>query len=90
MRDIFLQIQETLGRVFDRVDPYFGPAPIYGCGVWSWTCASRGADPMAIVETRAERIEAQSRYYNRDIHRGAFAVPNDLRRRDGRPGVEKA
>lgn len=37
---------------------------------------------MAIVETRAERIEAQSRYYNQDIHRGAFAVPNDLRRRD--------
>ena len=44
--------------------------------------ASRGVDPMAIVETRAERIEAQARYYNRDIHRGAFAVPNDLRRRD--------
>ena len=84
MRDIFLQIQETLGRVFPRVDPYFGPAPIYGCGVWSWTCASRGVDPTAVVDARAERIEAQSRYYNRDIHRGAFAVPNDLR---GRAGV---
>ena len=79
MRDIFLRIQETLGRVFDRVDPYFGPAPIYGCGIWSWTCASHGVDPLAIVDARAARIEAQSRYYNRDIHRGAFAVPNDLR-----------
>ena len=35
MREIFLQIQETLRRVFERVDPYFGPAPIYGCGIWS-------------------------------------------------------
>ena len=82
MREIFLQIQETLGRVFDRVDPYFGPAPIYGCGIWSWTCASRGSrsDSGHRGRARAERIEAQSRYYNRDIHRGAFAVPNDLRR----------
>ena len=80
MRDIFLQIQETLRRVFPRVDPYFGPAPIYGCGIWSWTCASRGVDPTTIVDDRAERIEARSRYYNRDVHRGAFAVPNDLRR----------
>ena len=79
MRGIFLRIQETLRRVFERVDPYFGPAPIYGCGIWSWTCASRGIDPTAIVDARAERIEAQSRYYNRDVHRGAFAVPNDLR-----------
>ena len=83
LREIFLQIQERLCRVFPRVDPYFGPAPIYGCGIWSWTCASRGIDPMAIVDARAERIEAQSRYYNRDIHRGAFALPNDLRRRVG-------
>ena len=35
---------------------------------------------MAIVDARAERIEAQSPYDNRDIHQGAFAVPNDLRR----------
>ena len=55
-------------------------ADFYGCGIWSWTCASRGTDPMAIADARAERIEAQSRYYNRDVHRGAFALPNDLRR----------
>lgn len=79
MREIFLETQETLGRVFGRVQPYFGPAPIYGAGVWSWTFASDEVDPQAIDATRAERIQAAAKYYNAEIHRAAFARPNDLR-----------
>jgi spermidine synthase len=79
MRDIFLEIRDTLGRIFSRVHPYFGPAPIYGAGVWSWTFASDTVDPLALDPTRAERMEAATKYYNADIHRGAFALPNDLR-----------
>ena len=79
MRDVFLDIQATLGRIFGRVHPYFGPAPIYNAGPWSWTFASQEVDPMAIDSARARRAELTAKYYNADIHRASFAVPNDLR-----------
>ena len=91
MRDIFLQIQETLGRVFDRRGPVLRAGPDLRLrGLVVDLRLARGRSDGNRGDARAERIEAQSRYYNRDIHRGAFAVPNDLRRRDGHPGVETA
>ena len=88
MRDIFLQIQETLRRVFARVDPYFGPGSdlrlrAYGRGpARRWGRTRRRSWIPAPSASRHSRA-----YYNRDIHRGAFAVPNDLRRRVG--GIEQ-
>jgi spermidine synthase len=35
---------------------------------------------MAIIDERARAIEAHTRYYNRAIHRGAFALPNELKK----------
>ena len=79
MREVFTEIQDTLGRIFGKVDPYFGPAPIYGAGVWSWTLASDAVDPLAPAAVRVQRIEAVAKYYNAAIHRAAFARPNELR-----------
>lgn len=81
MPKLFAQIQASLAEHFPIVRPYFGPVLIYGASQWSWTFASDSADPMAIVEDRAAAIEDTCRWYNRDIHRGAFAVPSDLARR---------
>jgi spermidine synthase len=81
MRDLFVQIQRTLANEFDTVKPYFAPVLLYGASQWSWTFASNGVDPLALNEERAAAIEDSCRYYNRDIHRGAFAVPSDLARR---------
>lgn len=79
MREVFSEIQSALGRCFRRVHPYFGPAPIYNAGTWSWTFASREVDPHALIEPRVRRAEATSRYYNAEIHRASFALPNELR-----------
>lgn len=84
MRPLFLEIQHTLGAVFSRVDPYFGPVPLYGAGTWSWTYATNAADPHAIDAQRMAAIEPGCKHYNRDIHEAAFALPNDLRRELGR------
>ncbi len=68
-----------LGQVFPRVHPYFGSVPIYGAGPWSWTYAGeKDVDPLRQVEARVARVEAAARHYNRHVHRGAFAVPNDV------------
>jgi spermidine synthase len=79
MRDDFLRIVRTLRGVFPRVHPYFGPVPIYPSGGWSWTFASTQIDPLTPREDRLAQIEPVCRYYNRDIHRAAFAQPNDIR-----------
>ncbi len=81
---VFFDIQAALGRVFPKVHPYFWSIPLYGTGPWSFTYASKGADPVRIDDERAARIEAESRVYNRDIHRGVFAIPQAIRRKLGR------
>jgi spermidine synthase len=81
MREDFVRIVKTLRHAFPEAHPYLGPVPIYPCGTWSWTVASRGG--VDLKSPRAERlaqIEDGCRYYNRDIHRAAFVLPNDLRR----------
>jgi spermidine synthase len=78
-KDVFLDIAVTLGKLFPRVYPYFGAVPIYASGSWSWTYASRTADPMALNDARVSFQEKRCKYYNRDIHKAAFAVPNNLR-----------
>jgi spermidine synthase len=79
MPKLFGEIVTTLRELFPRVHPYFGPVPLYAAGIWSWTYASKGADPMAIDDQRLAAIEAGCKQYNRDIHRGAFALPNYVR-----------
>jgi spermidine synthase len=78
-RKTFVEIVHTLGNVFGTVHPYFGTVPLYATGAWSWTLAARRLDPFALNEQRVELQEKRCRYYNRDIHRAAFTVPNELR-----------
>ena len=80
MRQEFLLFVKALRSTFERVRPYFGPVPIYPSGSWSWTFASQSVDPLALIERRLAVAEAHCRYYNRDIHRAAFAVPSEIAR----------
>ena len=80
IRSVFLEIQRTLKTVFSGVHPYFGPVPIYAAGIWSWTFASDSVDPLAVDEQRLAAIESSCQYYNAQIHQGAFAVPNNVKR----------
>ncbi len=78
--ETFMEIQRTLARIYEGVHPYFGSVPIYASGAWSWTFASDRVDPARIDEKRAALQEERCKKYNREIHLGAFAVPNDLKK----------
>ena len=80
MREDFVRIVKPLRGVFASATPYYAQVPIYVSGIWSWTFAADGVEPLAFDAVRAERIEQQTRYYNRDIHRAAFAQPNDVKK----------
>ncbi|MEZ4381133.1 MAG: polyamine aminopropyltransferase [Nannocystaceae bacterium] len=80
MREVFFRAQARLRAVFPDVHPYFGPAPLYCSGVWAWTHASVGVDPLAVDAERLAAVEPGCFYYNREIHRAAFVQPNFVRR----------
>lgn len=80
MRDDLVRIVRSMQGVFENVTPYFGPVPIYPSGSWSYTLASSKLDPRVPRADRLAQIEPTAKHYNGDIHRAAFAVPNDLRK----------
>ena len=88
LHDIFLDIFRTLSSMFPRVHPYFGPVPLYGPGGWSWTYASHKTGPFEIIGDRALLAEKRCKQYNREIHRAAFAIPNQLKRIAKSVGIE--
>jgi spermidine synthase len=77
VRDLFGQLRS----VFPKVSGYMACIPTYPTGFWTFCFCSAGRDPFEAFDAeRAARIEARGlRYYNADLHRGAFALPTFVR-----------
>jgi len=80
MRDDLVRIVRNMRAVFEHVSPYLGPVPIYPSGSWSYTLASSKLYPREPRAERLAQVEPTAKYYNREIHRAAFALPSDLKR----------
>ncbi|MCC5907000.1 MAG: polyamine aminopropyltransferase [Balneolaceae bacterium] len=81
----------SMKKVFSALDDlfpiskmYLNYIPLYPAGMWSMACASRSEDPLGDgVLQRAEsaqNILSALSYYNPDVHRGAFALPNFVKK----------
>jgi spermidine synthase len=79
-RDVHLDMIGVMKKAFENVHPYYGNVMIYPGGFWSWTYASNAVSPKEIIDARVEFISEITEIYNRDIHLGAFAIPNHIRR----------
>jgi len=79
-----------LNRLFKFASFYLGPAPTYPGGLWSYVFLSDKINPLR--KLKKEPPEAL-KYYNLDIHRAAFALPEFLRKKRGHkqknPGRKK-
>ena len=74
------QTISNLRQVFRVVAPYFAYIPIYG-SVWGFATASDTLDPRALAPAEVERVIAARgvgdlQFYNGEIHRALFAIPN--------------
>jgi len=74
------QTISNLRQVFRVVAPYFAYIPIYG-SVWGFATASDTLDPRALEPAEVERVIAARgvgdlQFYNGEIHRALFAIPN--------------
>ncbi len=73
-------IAKKLKAIFPRVFFYQAHIPTYPSGHWAFGMGSKKYHP--IKDFQAERYQASGlafRYYNRDVHRGAFALPTFFR-----------
>lgn len=73
----------SLRQVFARVTPYFVHIPLYG-SIWGFACASETLDPRELSPEEVERRLAARgvqglQYYNGEVHRALFALPNYIR-----------
>jgi spermidine synthase len=73
----------SLRQVFARVATYFVHIPLYG-SIWGFACGSDSLDPRAISPEEVERRLAargvgELQYYNGEVHRALFALPNYIR-----------
>ncbi|MDG5766611.1 polyamine aminopropyltransferase [Balneolales bacterium ANBcel1] len=80
IRNLFSALDAT----FRVSEMYLAFIPLYPAGMWSLAFASQGIHPhdpevMKRVEEGTIRMGSSLRYYNRDIHRGAFALPGFVR-----------
>lgn len=72
--DLIRRIQTDLAALFPLVRLYWAVVPTYPGGMWTFSLASAGPDPLA--PGLAERCrDLPTRYWTPEVHRAAFALP---------------
>jgi len=62
--------------VFPKALVYQAHIPTYPSGHWLFGFASKGLDPIADLKPEWNLLELKTRYYNTELHKGCFALPN--------------
>lgn len=73
-------IYEEMKYAFPQRKMYLGYMPSYPGTLWSYAFASKNYDPLS--DLHEERIDSQKynlKYYNANVHRAAFALPNFIK-----------
>ncbi|MFK5924989.1 MAG: polyamine aminopropyltransferase [Desulfuromusa sp.] len=78
--EIQKSMYQNLRAVFPIVEMYQAFIPTYPSGFWSFAFASKKYHPVKDFDhDRAARKSFDTRYYNEDLHRGAFMLPTFAR-----------
>ncbi len=73
----FLSIYKKLNSIFPIFHFYSAPVPTYGSGYWMFGFASKKYHPLKdFEEERFENFGFETKYYNPQIHKAAFVLPN--------------
>jgi spermidine synthase len=65
-----------LRKMFKYAGFYLGPVPTYPVGMWVYNFLSDDVNPLSV---KPSRVPSGLRYYNPEIHKAAFALPNFLK-----------
>jgi len=79
--DLVSGVFNKLKEVFPIVRVYLAPIPSYTLVPYSFAFCSKTIHPdMGLARLRRIGMSFQTRYYNPQIHQGAFALPEHLRK----------
>jgi len=67
---------KKIKTVFPVARVYQAHIPTYGSGHWLFGFASKKYDPIKNVDDKWSSLGLNTKYYNADLHKGAFALPN--------------
>ena len=74
-------IYSMLNKVFPIVKPYIATIPTYPGNLWSWSfCTFEENNNLIKNNNIAVDIEKTTSYYNREIHKSCFVLPNFMKR----------
>ena len=73
-------VSDALDDLFTHSGIYLSFIPLYPAGMWSMAIGSKSEDPLgdSVTQRITEGIDTLQplKYYNPDIHKGSFALPN--------------
>ncbi len=72
MKDVFVNANKEMKKVFPNVYVYWGVVPTYPSGFWTYTIGSKKYDPTQI---RHDISNLKTKYYTPQIHKACFALP---------------
>lgn len=67
---------KRIREFFDVCRVYQAHIPTYPSGHWLFGFASKAVDPIAADIEKWNDLGIKTRYYNTDLHKGCFAIPN--------------
>ncbi len=74
------QMYKNLFDIFPIVKMYTCHMPIYPSALWSFAFCSKKYDPVDdFREQSAKNHKSKTKYYNAEVHRGSFALPQFAR-----------
>lgn len=73
-------VQRAIGELFPVARLLLSYIPLYPSGMWSMSIASKSRDPLSEevlneIPQRSASFQHELKYYNKDIHAAAFALP---------------
>lgn len=67
---------KRIRELFPVCAVYQAHIPTYPSGHWLFGFASKGIDPLAFDAERWNNLGIKTKYYNTELHKGSFAIPN--------------
>lgn len=67
---------KRISELFPVCRVYQAHIPTYPSGHWLFGFASKNTDPLDFNAERWNSLGIRTRYYNTELHKGAFAIPN--------------
>lgn len=77
-KELISRVFRDIKGIFPITKLYLCSVPTYPSGLWSFTMGSKKYNPLEIPDGRIRELD--TKYYCREIHRAAFALPKFVKR----------